>query len=303
MPSVVIEMPSVVIEMPSVVIEMPSVGIEMPSVGIEMPGVVIEMPSVVIEMQGVVIEMPGVGIEMPSVVIEMPSVVIEMLGVVIEMPCVVIEMPGVVIEMPFNIVEMPHICPGKSVVSSETVGRWPAAGATRRLPAGAASALSAGAGALLQEERRSTGRRRYSVAGRPASSSAPGARLSGALRAILGVLRKPLLAYLRMMSMNPREIPETRAARRFRMFFEERGKSEGLAEGKREGKRDGIVEGKREALLMLLGARGLAIPDDARATIAGCSDATQLDAWIVRAVTAASTDEALGTPARAEGAA
>ncbi|MCA9645392.1 MAG: hypothetical protein KC492_32090, partial [Myxococcales bacterium] len=61
----------------------------------------------------------------------------------------------------------------------------------------------------------------------------PDALRDAAVRAIVAVLREPLLDYLREISMNPDQLPETRAARRFRLFFEERGKAEGLAEGKR----------------------------------------------------------------------
>lgn len=61
------------------------------------------------------------------------------------------------------------------------------------------------------------------------------------MRGILAVLKEPLLDYLKVIAMNPEQLPETPAARRFRQFFEERG----------------IVEGKRGALLMLLTARGL----------------------------------------------
>jgi hypothetical protein len=107
-----------------------------------------------------------------------------------------------------------------------------------------------------------------------------------AVRAIVAVLREPLLDYLREISMNPDQLPETRAARRFRLFFEERGKA--------EGKREGLAEGKRAALLTVLEARGLAVSEEQRAVIAACDDAGALDAWIVRATTAGSTAEVLG---------
>ena len=81
----------------------------------------------------------------------------------------------------------------------------------------------------------------------------PDALRDAAARAIVAVLREPLLRYLREIAMNPDQLPETRAARRFRKFFEEQGKREGVIEGKREGviegKREGVIEGKREALL------------------------------------------------------
>ena len=94
--------------------------------------------------------------------------------------------------------------------------------------------------------------------------------------------------------MNPDQLPETRAARRFRKFFEEQGKREGVIEGKREGKREGVIEGKREALLKILGARALSLSDEARSTITACTDAVLLDQWLVRAVTAVSVADVLG---------
>jgi len=124
-----------------------------------------------------------------------------------------------------------------------------------------------------------------------------------ALRAIVAVLKAPLLDYLRAITMDPEKLPETRAARRFREFFEDRGRAEGLVEGKREGlvegKREGLTEGKRGALLAIFGARGLAVRDEQRATIAACADAAVLDGWIVRAATAGSVAEVLRRPARA----
>lgn len=108
----------------------------------------------------------------------------------------------------------------------------------------------------------------------------PDALRDAAVRAIVAVLREPLLTYLREIAMNPDQLPETRAARRFRLFFEERG----------------IVEGKRESLLKVLDARGLALSDEERAIIAACSDAALLDQWIVQATTATSVAEVLGPP-------
>jgi hypothetical protein len=117
----------------------------------------------------------------------------------------------------------------------------------------------------------------------------PDALRDAAVRAIVAVLREPLLRHLREISMNPDNLPETRAARRFRTYFEERGKA--------EGKREGVVEGKREALhkvlFRVLSARGLVPTDDERATITACNDADRLDEWTVRAATAGSVAEVL----------
>jgi hypothetical protein len=118
----------------------------------------------------------------------------------------------------------------------------------------------------------------------------PEALREGAVRAILSVLRGPLLAYLEEITMNPDQFPETRAARRFRLLFE------GL--GKEQHKR----EAKREALLTVLATRGLAPSDEERAAIEACEDAKTLDRWIERAVTAGSVAEVLNPAApRAQG--
>jgi hypothetical protein len=86
--------------------------------------------------------------------------------------------------------------------------------------------------------------------------------------------------------MNPDNLPETRAARRFRTFFEERGKTEGK------------LEALHKVLFRVLTARGLAPTDEERAAITACVDADLLDEWTVRAATASSVAEVLRGPAR-----
>jgi hypothetical protein len=56
------------------------------------------------------------------------------------------------------------------------------------------------------------------------------------------------------------------------------------------------VEGKTASLLTVLDARGIDVPDDARARITSCSDLYQLDSWIRRAVTADSIDDLFDEP-------
>ncbi|WP_438043345.1 hypothetical protein [Sorangium sp. So ce128] len=102
-------------------------------------------------------------------------------------------------------------------------------------------------------------------------------------RAILAVLSDAMLAALREMAMDPSKVPETPASRRFRLFFEKRGRAEGKIEGK--------IEGKREALLAVLEARGLSLTADERAHIDACRAPAELDRWIASAATAASMSE------------
>jgi hypothetical protein len=58
----------------------------------------------------------------------------------------------------------------------------------------------------------------------------------------------------------------------------------------------GKAEGKAEALLMVLAARGFVVDAHTRATVLACTDAAQLQQWITRAVTAASLADALSAP-------
>ena len=65
---------------------------------------------------------------------------------------------------------------------------------------------------------------------------------------------------------------------------------------------EGLAEGERKALLMLLGSRGLSATAEERAHLEGCSDPAVLDRWFLRAVTAGSVAEVLGTNEKAQAA-
>jgi hypothetical protein len=69
-----------------------------------------------------------------------------------------------------------------------------------------------------------------------------------------------------------------------------RGKDEGRAEGLVEGRAEGLVEGrakgKADAVLKILAARGIEVPDVARERICGNTDAQLVDVWLERAVSA-----------------
>lgn len=53
----------------------------------------------------------------------------------------------------------------------------------------------------------------------------------------------------------------------------------------------GRAEGKADALLSILAARGINVPEDAKARITSCTDLDQLDVWITRAVAIDTVDE------------
>jgi hypothetical protein len=60
-----------------------------------------------------------------------------------------------------------------------------------------------------------------------------------------------------------------------------------VAQGRAEGEAAGEATGRAHALLTVLAARGLDVPEDVRARITACTELAQLDAWLARAVTAA----------------
>lgn len=68
-------------------------------------------------------------------------------------------------------------------------------------------------------------------------------------------------------------------------------KSEGLAEGQAKG----LAKGEARALLAVLSARGIPVPDQARQRIIGCTDPDQLETWVRRAATAKSVDDLFAT--------
>ncbi len=71
---------------------------------------------------------------------------------------------------------------------------------------------------------------------------------------------------------------------------QEEGWAKGLAEGEAAGLAAGKAEGEATAILRVLAARGVDVPDDARARIAECTDLDQLQTWVERAATATAVD-------------
>ncbi|MGH3373669.1 MAG: hypothetical protein ACRDP6_02910 [Actinoallomurus sp.] len=65
-------------------------------------------------------------------------------------------------------------------------------------------------------------------------------------------------------------------------------------EGKAEGKAEGEVKGEARMLFALLAARGVTVPEDARARIDECTDPEQLVAWGLRAATAEVIEDVFG---------
>lgn len=96
-------------------------------------------------------------------------------------------------------------------------------------------------------------------------------------RAILVMLGERLLGSLREMAMDVNKIPETKASRAFRLFFENRG----------------ICEGARNTLLAVLAARGFTPSPAQMEQLAAVDDPELLGSIAGLAVTAATIEEAL----------
>jgi hypothetical protein len=58
-----------------------------------------------------------------------------------------------------------------------------------------------------------------------------------------------------------------------------------------QGRAEGEAKGEAKALLAVLAARGIEVPEEGRARITGCSDVEQLEVWIRRAVTVSSVHD------------
>ena len=71
--------------------------------------------------------------------------------------------------------------------------------------------------------------------------------------------------------------------------------SELFQELEARGKAEGKAEGEASAVLTVLDARGVHVPEAIRDQILACTDLDQLDAWLRRAVTAATADEVVNS--------
>lgn len=84
----------------------------------------------------------------------------------------------------------------------------------------------------------------------------------------------------------------------YRRVIDEIGQAKTLAamrwrEGRAEGLAEGRAEGKAAAVLAVLAARRIPVPDFVRARIEACQDLKTLDRWITCAATAASAEDVL----------
>ncbi|WP_394821197.1 hypothetical protein [Pendulispora albinea] len=71
----------------------------------------------------------------------------------------------------------------------------------------------------------------------------------------------------------------------------EKGMEKGIEKGMEKGMEKGQATGQAKAVVAVLEARQIHVPDDARDRILACSDLAVLERWVRRAVTVASVDE------------
>jgi hypothetical protein len=69
-----------------------------------------------------------------------------------------------------------------------------------------------------------------------------------------------------------------------------------VAQGRAEGRTEGRTEEAARALLMVLRARGVAVPDAQRERILAQKDPERLERWLVKAAVASSVAEVLDEP-------
>ena len=67
-----------------------------------------------------------------------------------------------------------------------------------------------------------------------------------------------------------------------------------FAQGQAAGEASGEARGEARALLNVLAARGVEVPEEARQRILSCTDLAVLDTWLARAVTAKRVSEVVG---------
>jgi hypothetical protein len=121
-------------------------------------------------------------------------------------------------------------------------------------------------------------------------------------RDILGVLNRRMVATLKEKIMEAKRSTESRWVREMREELFADHTDAILAEGKAKGRTEGKAEGKRDALLMVLAGRGLAVSAAQRAAILACEDVATLDRWLAGAGAAASVRALLGpVPPRKNG--
>ena len=80
----------------------------------------------------------------------------------------------------------------------------------------------------------------------------------------------------------------------YRSEFALRYFNQGMEQGVAEGVTKGVAKGESAAVLAVLEARGVHVPEAEEVRILGCRDIRELDQWLARAATADSITDVLG---------
>jgi hypothetical protein len=72
-------------------------------------------------------------------------------------------------------------------------------------------------------------------------------------------------------------------------FGEDRGEARGLVKGEAKG----LAKGQAKAVLQVAELRGLSLTEQQRARVLACTELPTLEAWLTRAVTAATAEDIL----------
>ncbi len=109
-----------------------------------------------------------------------------------------------------------------------------------------------------------------------------------------------LLRFQHALGLKPNRTPEEEefVVRMYSSWEEarEEGREQGRKEGQELARKEGQKQGHADALLTVLRARGIAVPDTERARILTEDDPDRLKRWLERAVVAASLAEVLHEP-------
>ncbi|WP_433545987.1 hypothetical protein ACQPZG_13115 [Streptomyces sp. CA-294286] len=86
----------------------------------------------------------------------------------------------------------------------------------------------------------------------------------------------------------------------FRSETQQRIRREAREEGRGEGREEGREEGLASGVLVVLEARGVAVPDSVRARVLACTEDAVIRSWYARALTATTADDLFSDERRAE---
>lgn len=129
----------------------------------------------------------------------------------------------------------------------------------------------------------------------PKLTEVPADMPPGPQRSALDLAREARMTYLELEAYR-RVADEIQQARDYGEEKEAKGRAKGLAEGTAIGLAQGTALGLAKGVLALLSARGLAVTDESRARIEGCTELERLQRWLIAAAHVATVEEVFADP-------